>query len=248
MVEFVRNVLARTFEKNSVVISFLVFLSCAISGPFGTFVDLSFSERMVFWGTLVFFASVVGGACCQLVWQFVEARRWILRAFLTATSLALVFTPFSVWFSASTLLVNHRVPQSAVETFAFVFSFGFLVTGYILFMKSKENDTSLLSAKLYERLPNVGNARITRLTAKDHYVIVYMNDGATHRVLMRFSDAISEMEGADGFCTHRSHWVAKDSVTRAVRQGTKEFVVLNSGMEIPVSKTYRDNVVAAGYL
>ena len=87
-----------------------------------------------------------------------------------------------------------------------------------------------------------------RLTVDDHYVDVYLDDGTQHRVLMRLTDAIREMDGAPGFCTHRSHWVSATHIRRAIKQRNREFVVLNDGTQVPVSKTYREDVLAAGFL
>ena len=75
-----------------------------------------------------------------------------------------------------------------------------------------------------------------------------LSDGDAHRLLMRFKDAVREMDDADGFCVHRSHWVAREAVQSAIKDGQKEFVILTTGDRIPVSKTYRENVVLAGFL
>ena len=105
-----------------------------------------------------------------------------------------------------------------------------------------------LRPRLYARLPDVGEQTIIRVTVQDHYVEVWVSDGVPHRLRMRFSDAVNEMDDADGFCVHRSHWIARDALTGAVKVGAKEFAVLTTGERIPISKTYRASVVSAGFL
>ena len=45
----------------------------------------------------------------------------------------------------------------------------------------------------------------TKLKMADHYVEAFTTAGST-LVLMRFADAVSELEGADGLRVHRSYW------------------------------------------
>ncbi len=116
------------------------------------------------------------------------------------------------------------------------------------FWAAKDEPLTQSRARLYDRLPDATTASIMRLTVNDHYVDVYLDDGSRHRVLMRLMDAIREMDGAPGFCTHRSHWVSAAHITGGLKQQNREFVVLSDGTEVPVSKTYREDVLAAGFL
>ena len=63
---------------------------------------------------------------------------------------------------------------------------------------------------------------------------------------MRLADALRELDGAGGVQTHRSWWVAKDGVQETRRDNGKLMLVLKSGAEVPVSRTYQQDVRKAG--
>ena len=79
----------------------------------------------------------------------------------------------------------------------------------------------------------------------DHYVEAFTTAGST-LVLMRFGDAIAELEGADGLRVHRSYWVARPHVTGTTRQNGRTILNLTGGHEAPVSRGYLAAVRAAG--
>ena len=65
-------------------------------------------------------------------------------------------------------------------------------------------------------------------------------------VLMRFVDAVAELDGAGGLRVHRSYWVARRHVEGAARQDGRTTLRLTGGHEVPVSRTYMSAVRAAG--
>ena len=67
-------------------------------------------------------------------------------------------------------------------------------------------------------------------------------------IRLRFGDAIEEMDPVDGFCTHRSHWVARQAVSGAERERGKIFLRLENGDRVPVSRTYMPDLEEAGLL
>ncbi len=73
------------------------------------------------------------------------------------------------------------------------------------------------------------------LTAEQHYLRVYTNKG-DDLILMRLSDALGELEQADGLQIHRSHWVARIGVERLVEEDKRLFVILKNGVRLPVSR------------
>jgi DNA-binding LytR/AlgR family response regulator len=66
-------------------------------------------------------------------------------------------------------------------------------------------------------------------------------------ILMRLSDAVSELEGLEGAQTHRSWWVAKDAVTGAERGDGRATLTLKDGSEVPVSRAYARTLRAEGW-
>jgi LytTr DNA-binding domain len=88
------------------------------------------------------------------------------------------------------------------------------------------------------RLPlHLQSARLLALVSEDHYLRVYTDVGNT-MILMRLSDAIAELGSETGAQTHRSWWVARDAVIKAVRGDGKATLTLSDGTEAPVSRTY----------
>jgi DNA-binding LytR/AlgR family response regulator len=84
------------------------------------------------------------------------------------------------------------------------------------------------------------------LTAKNHYVEVVTDKGST-TIRMRLADAIDEMEPVEGYCVHRSHWVARSAINAVERENAQKiFVLLSNGDRIPVSRKYRPNLEKTG--
>ena len=202
----------------------------------------------MFWGPLVFAALVVGGLGCETIWRWTSRRDPAIRSIITSIAFAICYTPILICVVETGILGETQTRYTALEIFLLVFAFGLILSAYIVYADLARRSRARPLPKLYSRLPDIGTARIERMTVKDHYVHVFLDDGQVHRLLMRFSDAVNEMDGVPGFCTHRSHWVTQKAAQKALRRGGKEYVVLTCGLEVPVSKTYRNNVVAAGLL
>jgi DNA-binding LytR/AlgR family response regulator len=96
---------------------------------------------------------------------------------------------------------------------------------------------------LLNRLRPESRGPLIHISVEDHYSRIRTTRGS-ELVLLRFADAIREAAGADGLQVHRSHWVARDSVEGFRHVGGKLLLVLKDGTEVPVSRTYRDNVRA----
>jgi hypothetical protein len=90
--------------------------------------------------------------------------------------------------------------------------------------------------RFMERLPpKLKGAMIYAISAEDHYLKLHTSKGAD-LILMRLSDAISELEGLEGAQTHRSWWVARDAVEGARREGDRMVLTIKGGVEAPVSR------------
>lgn len=101
------------------------------------------------------------------------------------------------------------------------------------------------AAVFLERLPvKYRTAALYAVSAEDHYLRVHTSVGE-ELILMRFSDALRELEGAAGLQTHRSWWVALDGVSDSEREDGKLVLALKSGGRAAVSRTYASAVKAA---
>ena len=69
---------------------------------------------------------------------------------------------------------------------------------------------------------------------QDHYVEVHTAAGS-ELLLLRFRDALREVEGVDGLQVHRSHWVARNAVARVERRrgGGRVALRLVNGSKVP---------------
>lgn len=99
---------------------------------------------------------------------------------------------------------------------------------------------------LLTRLPvKYRTAALYAVSAEDHYLRVHTDLGE-ELILMRFADALRELDGAKGLQTHRSWWVAHAGVTQARRVDGKTVLDLKSGGMASVSRRYAGDVKAAG--
>ena len=102
-------------------------------------------------------------------------------------------------------------------------------------------------AAILSRLPAAKRGRLIRLSAQDHYTEVVTAAGS-ELILMRLTDAIAETQPTDGLRVHRSHWVAKASVTGSRRKSGRVLLTLEDGAETPVSRSQTKAARAAGLM
>jgi hypothetical protein len=91
---------------------------------------------------------------------------------------------------------------------------------------------------LLDQLPENLGRTIIALKAEEHYTRVFTDKGET-LILMRFRDALALLDDLGGVQTHRSYWVNSDYVEEVLRDGRSSAVRLTTGLEIPVSRSYR---------
>ena len=92
------------------------------------------------------------------------------------------------------------------------------------------------------KLPPEKLGPVEALSAEQHYVRVYTSAG-DDMVLMRFSDAVDQMEGVPGMRVHRSYWVSEATVTGLTTSDTDALVVeTRLGVAFPVSRSYSGTV------
>lgn len=99
-----------------------------------------------------------------------------------------------------------------------------------------------------ERLPlKYRRAALWAVSSEDHYIRIHTSLGE-ELILMRLSDAIRELAGADGMQVHRSWWVARAGVRETRRAGGKVTLLLASGKAAPVSRSFMADAKAAGLI
>lgn len=91
--------------------------------------------------------------------------------------------------------------------------------------------------RLLRRLDPQDRGPVLHLRVEDHYVHVATTRGRG-LVLMRFSDALEELDGCAGLKVHRSHWVADRAVERLLSEDGRLKLVLTTGETVPISRTH----------
>ncbi|MBM7068222.1 LytTR family transcriptional regulator [Actibacterium sp. 188UL27-1] len=200
----------------------------------------------------IYWTSVIGAALLIVV----VARTVIRHVFhdLDAPTLAtadvvtfgLTFTPFlyvfTIWFTG---LASSPMPGSVMFALVLLIAIGIRFLEFVLprsGRKLPDRPTAPLAEeqtapRLVARLPLGRRGALIRLSVRDHYVDV-VTDLGDATLLMRFGDALAELEGADGLQVHRSHWVAVKAVDRLIRKKGRVLLVLIDGTEVPVSRPF----------
>ena len=89
--------------------------------------------------------------------------------------------------------------------------------------------------RFLDRLPRHLGTNLLHIASEDHYVKATTELGS-HMVLMRFSDALEELEAMDGIQIHRSHWVTRSGIDTLLREDGKLVVRTINEQTIPVSR------------
>lgn len=239
-------------------------ISCALfasllayAAPFGTHVVISFGWRLAIWFTVV--CGAVG-----VFWLYRQLADRALAHWHPAFCDVLLVVLMCLCLTPAIYLVSHSVQGSLpfnrgslqnIGQYVGIVTAGLCVVircapglparSYFATAMAELPEPAPAVPWLARRLPEDFEGPILRLTVEDHFVEV-ISEHRTCRLRMRFSDAVNEMEPVEGFCTHRSHWVARAAVIGIERQGNRLYAVLINGEMIPVSRKYRENLEQAG--
>ena len=253
------------------VLSFLVTVALLVYlGPFGTWAYLPVSERLPFWASTVGANWIVGYIAFSVTSRKFQARGWSVWAgFVLAAVVAALPGTGMVWL-AVTAYMDYRPSTVADVTglFGQVFVLH-LIIGSLVFrlidrarrrrggpeQHSAQPDGSAdvapratPEAALLARLPARSRAPLLHLRMQDHYVEVHTEAGS-ELLLLRFRDALHEVEGVNGLQVHRSHWVARSAVAGVERRGGGRIVLrLVNGARVPVSRSFAPSLRSRGWI
>ncbi len=236
----IHEFLARLRNRTRLTFIFSVALLIGISGPFGTFESMTFSERLIYWLAISLLTAIGALLFDALIVVLLDLPFW-LHVALVALWMATLSPPIVRFVHDITR--GGDFLADALPDYWLIFWLTFLLTVFLyLFWCILVNGSSDQGPALGRRL-KAPHGRILRLSMRDHYVDVFTDQG-NEAVLMRFSDAIDEMRGVDGMRVHRSHWVAADAVVGHFSRKGRKFLKLADGSEIPISRGYRAEVEA----
>ena len=252
LAEFYGMIKAFIFEiTRPTVISYYVAttLIFGFAGPFGTYDAYGILGRLAFWGWVIGVAILIGLITRVVYLRLIGPQSFWVREVFCISTFSAVFTPV-LWFSILWMSdEDAEIPLTFLGTFAFVAMVAILSIAIEQAVKraqkSKLSDTEGPPEQpaLLNRVAPELRGSVLALRARDHYVDV-TTDLGQDAVLMRFADAISQLDKVEGVRVHRSHWVARKAVAGSVRRNGSLFLTLSNGEEIPVSRSYRAAVEA----
>lgn len=247
--------------KSAVLAASASAIVLAFLGPFGTYSEMSFGLRLVYFGLLcngiglcmMVCVSIATGASAH-PWYSMIPRTLLGNAIGAVPGLGLVLAMYG-WMREPALdLGLARLAQmwGQVTLLGTIITLAELWrTGYILPSpktqdsppaKGSSRDPNIAPTQLHAQLaPEHARSEIVSMSMQDHYVEVTTTRG-TEMVLMRFSDAIKDVAPVDGLRVHRSHWVATAHIDDLQRSGHKAQITLRDGRQLPVSQTYLEQV------
>lgn len=239
-------------------------VALALIGPFGSFHD-PLALRLVVWLGFAYIGYAVYSPIDGL------AKRLAPRLALPAWGLQIAGVFVASVPMAVAVWVLPRLPNrvqmpdlsAAVTQYLYVMIVGGLIT--LLFAVMKRDDTMAAAATVPDaapaiqpeaedsaarflgRLPPELGSELIALEMEDHYVRAHTALG-NELVLLRMRDAVAELDGIDGEQVHRSWWVARGAVADVKREGRNVRLVLDNGLEAPVSRANVTPLKEAGWL
>lgn len=202
-----------------------------------------FGFRVVYWMVAIGTGSLAAIFVQPIVWDkwCAEQPVWVKVLVIAA----LVAVPVTL---VLLLIEPIRTIVSIAITYLYVLVISIILTSVMAWreLHSAANKTEQTSSAFPEafmsRLPaKYRTAQLYAVSSEDHYLRVHTSFGE-EMILHRLSDAIRELSGQAGSQTHRSWWVAKDGIEASRKEDGKLVLVLKSGTEAPVSRTYRKAV------
>lgn len=204
-----------------------------ILAPYGTNY-LPFFARLLFWTGLCF-AGGLGAAFAKGLFKTSDKSPWVRAAIHSAGSTLFVCLCF---LGLHAISPGMGQPGNHLLLLFYIWVIAIVICGVGVLMenRNKPNIETAQRAPIFKRLkPGLRRSKLYALSAEDHYVRVHTSDGDA-LILMRLSDAITETAPTPGLQTHRSWWVADAGVNAVSRQNGKTRIIMQNGIEAPVSR------------
>lgn len=227
-------------------------LITAILGPFSTYENFTFLERLLYWGGLIMGLLVPSFLVRTVIYRYLTGLP--LRQDLIAVVLLSLIIGTSVWlFNLYAMGFDIATPVFLLEHIGVTLMICLVpVTIRAYLRKSfEEYQAQQGTAQVAEPKPapvftegQVAFARrldpdkrgyVWRVSADDHHLQVWTDQGDS-KLRLRFSDALEELTAFSGTRIHRSHWVAFEKIEAVVPDGRRHAVRLSCGSRLPVSQ------------
>jgi hypothetical protein len=230
--------------------------ACAIFlgmvGPFGSYLNGPAWQRVgfqvaCFWPGILLYGSLIR---VVLRLRLRPATTWISIILGTA----ILNAPFQIWvawigLSIWPFLKSLRPLDWYLQGLIITLP---VVLGFTLWMQARLH--SRRQAKEAGEAPPTAfgllgapPSAVLCLQMEDHYVRVH-TAGNSRLMLATLNQAMTALENADGLRVHRSWWVARKAVVRAVTEGRNLRLQLVNGLTAPVARSAVATVREAGWL
>ena len=223
---------------------------CGVSGPYHTIEVFGAIGSFGFWGIAVSVGIVLAVSIDLTLPAAGPMRLRMLRSVVMGFIFGLVYSVF-----LKVVVVGFYPADAAAKApFWFLFLNAFTISTAILVLREQfhlrpgeiTRDFEPQARFLGRLSGNLGK-NIMRVSSQDHYVEVQTDKGKD-LILMRFADALDELDGLDGIRVHRSHWVSRRAIENVERSAGKIVLNLCDGSTIPVSRSYRAEARSAGLI
>jgi len=224
-----------------------------VIGPFGSYLNGPAWQRVgfqvvCFWAGIAMFGTLIR------VLMRLRLRPAAFWALLLA-GVAVVDAPFSWLVSRFAHLVwpyLTQLPPPLEWYFQALTTSIPVVVGFVFLMRQRERRRRLAreagdAPPSREGLLGVPAAQVLCLQMEDHYVRVHTM-GGSRLVLATLGQAMAAMGRTEGLQVHRSWWVARRAVVRAVADGRNLRLELSNGIVAPVARASVATARAAGWL
>lgn len=234
-----------------VVIGAAVVLS--LTGAFGT--DLvPLWRRFAYWAPVILAGAVWATLCARLIGRWIDPdeRPWLTVAVLSAATAGPVVV--LVWLVTGLAFEGRIYPPGRLVGFVgpvlvvtVALSALNVFLGRAAPIQTHAATGVAAPVRFLGRLPpRLRGAALHAIQAEDHYLRLHTDRGSD-LILMRLSDAVTELEGLEGARTHRSWWVARDAVRGVTRGDGRAALTLEGGIVAPVSRRYARALREAGW-
>lgn len=233
----------------------------AMIGPFGTYLDLTLSQRLIYWlGIMVVNWLQITAALWAV--ERLTADRNVAWPLQTAAACLLAAVPATfevIWLEATfrPAALGYLPAWGQIYVYVVILSLAITLPLLALYRRrwperpdAVDRSTGGAPPKepaFLRRIPASLGQELLCLETEDHYLRVHTTVG-NDLILHRLRDALAELDGADGLQVHRGYWVARTAVAAVERDGRKTLLVLTNGLRVPVSRSFQPQLKAAGWL
>ncbi len=251
-------------HRRSFAVTIVIGAIMAVIAPLQTHY-IPFWPRLAYWEILMISGATIGLGVTEGMKHWGRLERWPWIEVL-ASGLLIAFPLTMIVIGTTTLFFGVSAPGVIRFSFNFgvtaVISIAITALNYMLQWKDEaavvivpsvaaleSNGIADEPSRFADRLPlSMRTQSIIALQAEDHYLRVHLENGQSTLILLRLSDAISELPSDKGAQTHRSWWVAKNSVRAVVKADGRATLTLENKIEAPVSRSFYKALNEGGWL